>query len=279
MKKLFYDIWKGIGVFREADCFNRAAAISFYALFSLIPLMLLLTAGVGFILGSQAGAMDKVIAFVKQSLPYLGDRVIGDLKGLSKGWKALGWVGVISLVWSAEFVLDALATALAAVFGMTHKLGFFRKKIINLLVVLIALVAAIASLTMTATARILKAIDIKVYGVDVADYFIESITFKYVLPAAILIVSVAFVYRMFAGPNLNIRRAFAGSIMFTALWEAAKHLFALYIANFQTYNRFYASLGALMILMAWIFFSVSIFLFSASYARASFSGGKENRRV
>ena len=173
MKKLFYDIWKGIGIFREADCFNRAAAISFYALFSLIPLMLLLTAGVGFVLGRETGAVDKVIAFVKQSLPYLGDRVIGDLKSLSKGWKALGWVGVISLVWSAEFVLDALANALAAVFGMTHRFGFFRKKIINLLVVLIALVAAIASVTMTATAKILKAIDIKVYGVDVADYFIE----------------------------------------------------------------------------------------------------------
>lgn len=260
-----------IKIFHRSDCVNRSAAISFYALFSIMPLMLLLTAGLGFIFGKNVGMLDKVIAFVRDSLPYISEKIISDIKGLSKIWQTLGWVSIFSLFWSAQFVLDGIANALMAVFDNEGKFKFIRRKVVNFLVVLIALVAVVASVLISALAAILNSVSLEKLGVDAHRFSLfQSATVKVLLPSIVIALAVTFVYRIFAGPNLNLRYSFYGSIVFTILWFIAKHLFAIYLANFPTYNSFYASMGALMIFMVWIFFSVALFLYSAAFAIAAY---------
>lgn len=270
LKRFFLSLIGGIKIFYKNNGGNRAAAISFYALFSLMPLMLLLTAAIGFILGKNTGVLDMVIAFVKERLPYLSDRVVSDLKGLSRVWKTLGWVSIVSLFWSAQFVLDGIANALTAIFETEQKFGILRKKIVNFLVVLIALVAVLASVLIAAVAGLLKRVSVRGLEWQALIELIQGATVKVIIPAVVVAVAVTFVYRMFAGSKLNLRYSFYGSVVFTLLWEAAKHLFALYIANFPTYNTLYSSMGALMIFMLWVFFSVALFLFSAAFARTAY---------
>ena len=90
---------------------------------------------------------------------------------------------------------------------------------------------------------------------------------------------IAVVYRVLAGGNLDLRHAFFGSALFAILWEAAKQLFALYVSNFLSYNKFYGSLGTLMILLLWIFYTMNIFLFAASMARASYLRSKKGHAI
>ncbi len=274
MLKFIVNMWRAFRLFLRIDGMNRAAAISFFALFSLIPLMLLITAILGSFLGKNAQVMEDVVAFVKQSLPYLSERITADLKGLSLKWKTFGWVGLITLVWSADLVFDSMSSALAATFDTTSRFGFVRRKIVNMFVLFMSVAAAFFSLMVTALAGILKHYKFKVLGVDLYFYLIESLTLKYILPMSFMVVAAALVYRMFSGPNLNLRHAFYGSILFTALWEAAKQLFALYISYFPAFNKFYASIGTIMLLMVWIYYTISIFLFCAAFARVSYERPK-----
>ena len=261
---------RALRLFLQNDGMNRAAAISFFALFSLIPLMLLMTAILGSFLGKNAQVMDRVVMFVKQSLPYLSERIVADLNGLSLKWKTFGWVGLITLIWSADLVLDSMSSALAAIFETTSKFGFIRRKIINMFVLLISVAAAFFSLTITAFAEIFKRVRFDVFGIDLYHLLIKGVTMKYIVPMGLIIVAVAFVYWMFSGSKLNLRYAFYGSFLFTVFWEAAKQLFALYISYFPTYNKFYASIGTVMLLMVWMYFTVSIFLFCAAFARVAY---------
>ena len=83
-------------------------------------------------------------------------------------------------------------------------------------------------------------------------------------------------------PNVEVATtraaSFFGSALFTVLWELAKQLFAVYVSNFQSYNKFYGSIGALMIFLMWIFYSASIFLFAASVSMAACKSGAHPRR-
>jgi len=276
MFKFLLTVTGSITIFRRCDCVNRSAAISFYAIFSIMPLMLLLTAGLGFILGNNVGMLDKVIAFVKGAMPYLSEKIISDIRGLSKMWQTLGWVSIFSLFWSAQFVLDSIANALIAVFESADKLRFVRRKVVNFLVVLVALVAVTASVFISALAGILNAVSLENIGIDAHRFsYFQGATIKVLLPSIVIALAVTLVYRMFAGPNLNLRYSFYGSVVFTILWGVAKHLFAVYLANFPTYNSFYASMGALMIFMVWIFFSVALFLYSAAFAIAAYERRSE----
>lgn len=278
MKDLFSILFNGIRIFRKSGSLDRAAAISFYFLFSLMPIIFFIAYALGLIFGGHAGILEKVVAMAKVNFPYLTGKLSGDLNGLSYSWKAFGWVSLVILISSAELVLTALSEALLSIFDVRDRFGFFRRKVVNFIVLLIASAAALASAILTAGAKIVQKMDVSVFGVDVAYYLLESLTLKFVLPFALVVLSVAVVYRISSGPSLNIRYAFYGSLVFSVLWEVAKNVFAWYIVYFPTYNRFYGSLGAIMILLVWIFLSANLFLFSAALACAAYEAKGGRRR-
>lgn len=282
MRKTFSTVWKGLKLFIDNNCLTSAAAMSFYAFFSLIPLMILITASLGFVFGARVGLLDRVIEMVRQALPYLSERFIGDLRGLSSKWQSYGWLGLVFLLYSTEMVLGATSEALTAIFGTTERYGFFRRKVLNLFVLLLAIIASLASVIMTAVSIMFTKHTIELAGVKFLISLIDSLVFKIFLPFFVMAAMVALVYKMLSGPQMNLRYSFYGSLLFTALWESAKHLFAWYVSNFGSYNKFYGSLGTLMVLLLWIFYSSNIFLFCACIAKSAYDGkdaGRENRRV
>lgn len=267
----------GARIFNGTGGFTHAAAISFYAFFSLIPVMFLLTSGVGFVLGARPDLQERVIGMVRESVPYLSQRVMADLVALSENWRTFGWIGLLSLVSAAEFVMNSMVKALAAIFGTVDRFGFFKTRATGLFVILLAMLAALASIAVTALSFMLERYEPDVFGFGYLYGLFIIAVFRFLAPFVLVSVVVAAVYRVLAGPNLDSRHAFFGSMLFTLLWEAAKQLFALYVANFENYNRFYGSLGALMILLLWIFYSAIILLFSASVARAAFVRSRGGR--
>lgn len=270
-RKIYSIIRDAVSLFNRNACFTSAAAISFYAFFSLIPIMLLVTATLGFFLGTREGLIDEVVAMVRQSLPYISERIVNDLKGLSTQSRKFGWISVLVLIFSAELVLEATAGALSSVFDTGRRFGFVRRKIINLAVLLMGIIAALVSIFMTAASVILAKFHLRVFGIDLVYFFVQSLTFKIVLPFLLVTAVVAVVFRIFSGPNLNARYALYGSVFFAFMWEITKQLFTWYVSNFQSYNKLYASLGTLMLLLIWLFYSANIFLFSAATARSAFA--------
>lgn len=282
MRKTFSTVWKGLKLFIDNNCLTSAAAISFYTFFSLIPLMILITASLGFVFGTRAGLLDRVIEMVRQALPYLSERLINDLRGLSDKWQSYGWLGLLFLLYSTEMVLGAASEALTAIFGTTERYGFLRRKVLNLFVLLLAIIASLFSVIMTAVSIVFTRHSIELAGVKLLISIIDSLVFKLVLPFFVMAAMVALVYKILSGPKMNLRYSFYGSLLFTALWEAAKQLFAWYVSNFGSYNKFYGSLGTLMVLLLWIFYSSNIFLFSACIAKSAYDNKdarRENRRV
>lgn len=269
--KIFVIIRDGGRMFLSTGCFDKAAAISFYAFFSLIPILLLTTVMLGYLLGTREGLLDEVITMARQGLPYIGPRIISDLKGLASSWKAFGWLGIVLLIFSAEFVLNATNDALMAVFDVPRKYGFFKKKVINAVILLIPVFAGLMSISITAVARILTGFEFVVLGFDVT-YYVQSLVLTYVLPYFLMVMSVSAVYWIVSGPSLNYDYSFFGAVIFATLWEVAKQLFAVYISYVPTYNKFYVSIGTMMILLLYVFFSACIFLFSACLARAAYKG-------
>lgn len=270
MTKIFDIPWDAVKLFRKLNSFRSAAAISFYAFLSIIPLMLLIASVLGVIMGKHAAVLDKVIILAKEAFPYASESIIGDLKGLPKSWQPFGWLGLLSLLYGADLMLGATADALTEIFETTYTYGFFKKKIIDLLVFLISIIMAFLSITMTAAAKILSKVSLQNSDLKLPYVLLQSLAFKLVIPFFLVAVTVTLVYRMFSGSNLNLRYAIYGSLIFTALWETAKQLFAWYIFHFTSYSKFYGSLEILTVFLIWIFYTANIFLFSAAIARTAY---------
>jgi len=268
--RLFNIFASGISIFRKNDCLNRAAAISFYAFFSLIPILILIVAALGFVMGSSAGLLDKVVSLARENLPYFSTYIVNDLMGISKSWKTFGWISVVLLVASAETVFNAAAGGLIAIFDMKEDYGFFRRKVVNVLVLLSVALSSLVSIAVTAGVKLALKSDTGYAGVNAAYHFIVFLLFKVLLPFVLMTLSVTLVYRMFSGGKLNLKYAFNGALCFTVLWEIGKQLLAWYVLNFPSYNKIYGSLGTVMMLMFWFFYSANIFLLSAAFTAAAY---------
>ncbi len=269
-RKVFIVLRDGIGIFSEKSCIQRAAAISFYAFFSLIPMMFLITFALGFIMGSNGEMLNEVIKTARITLPYIGDNVILQLRGIVEHGRTFRWFSIVALIFSSELVLNAVADALSAIFEIGGRYGFFRKRITNIFVILLAVFAVFASILVTAGMGLVEDVILNVIGQSAAGYLVNGLTLKYIFPFVLVVSAVTVVFKIFSGPDLNIRYAFYGSLIFSVIWELAKQGFALYLRYFPTYNRLYGSLGTIMILLLWMFFTAAIFLFSAAIARAAF---------
>lgn len=262
MKKKFKIITCCAKSFLKHNCLNMAAAISFYAIFSLLPLVFLVFSLIGFFLGAKPWLFLRIIDFVRQSLPYLSDNIVKDIRGLINNRKVFGWLGVVTLIWSAEFVILAVRDAMDHIFGNIRKMGFLKTRLVVWGVFLIWSGVILISIGLTVAAEIVDKMKISAVGMDISYYIVKSITFKYFLPFLLMLIAVASVFKIMAGDRITIKHAFLGSAIFSVLWEGAKHTFALYIAYFGT---FYGSISALMILLLWIYYSAVIFLLSAEF--------------
>lgn len=269
MKKISALLWDAIWLFRKLNSFRSAAAISFYAFLSIIPLMLLSASVLGVIMGKDAAILEKVITLSKEAFPYASESIIGDLKGLPKSWQPFGWLGLLSLLYGADLMLSETADALTEIFETTYEYGFFRKKLVDLFVFLIFIFMAFLSIVMTAAAEILSKISLENSG-QTLPYVLQGLAFKLFIPFLLMSITVTLIYRMFSGSNLNLRYAFYGSLIFTVLWETAKQLFAWYILHLTSYGKFYGSLEILTVFLIWIYYSANIFLLSAALARTAY---------
>lgn len=107
-----------------------AALVSYYGFFSLFPLLLVLTAGLGFVLSGNEELRREVIAAILRQFPEMGGRIedsVGSLRASGFGLVA----GVAGLLWTGMGVMSALQDAMNTVWGVPIKRqpNFWKKRL------------------------------------------------------------------------------------------------------------------------------------------------------
>lgn len=263
---LFTIILTSIKSFFKHNCLSISAAISFYFIFSFVPLLLLFLTIIGFILGANELLIERIILFLKLNIPFLSDDMLTALKGFFVNWSSYGWIWIIILIWIGESFMVELQNAMNHIFGRPQDKRFImmlKQRILGWGLFFIWCGVVIISVGITALAEIIHSHNIVVFGVALSDYLEMGITVKYILPFMLMVITVTFVFKMIAGVYVDLRHAIQGAIIFSLLWETAKYVFAWYIKNVTTFNLIYGSISTLMISLLWIYYSVALFLFSS----------------
>src|SRR5690349_9287926 len=112
-----------------------AAAISFYALLSLIPVLFLVIALTGYVIGSSDDIYQAVLQWVREFIPHLSDDLTGNLEWVVQNRGRLSWLGIGALVIAASLVFQAVEFALDRVFVVSRKRSFLRSRLLSMCVV------------------------------------------------------------------------------------------------------------------------------------------------
>ncbi len=255
--------------FIEDDALSRGAAMAFYAVTSLAPILLIIVAVAGIVFGEDAAqnaVADQLTALMGRASAEMLETAIKSASNKSAGTVATV-IGLVTVIVSASGVFGEMQSALNAIWkvapagttvsrliraraaslGLVGALGF-------LLLVSLVVSAGISALTQVINAYL-------PFGTLILD------TLNAVISFALISVLFAAIYKVLPDRHLEWRDVLIGAIATAALFTVGKSLIGWYLGT-AAVGSSYGAAGALLIVLLWVYYSSEIFLLGAEFTRA-----------
>lgn len=249
--------------FWSHDGFFLAAGLAFYVVICVVPFVLLLIAGGGFLLSNES-VVEGVVNQLIEILPVYQSDVEQLLTGVARARGISGLLGTAILLLFATQLFAATRFVLNRIFGVKGR-GFFRGVLFDL--VMIVLLTFLFFLTMALTAAVawMKALlPVLHRGLVFSSLFEWTGLFLAIVFDTLLFV---LLYRFVPIQRVPWSSVLVGSVTTALLWELAKQLFRLYIEEINVYGTMYGSLGVTIGLIMWVYYSTVVFVLGATLIR------------
>ena len=262
-----------------------AAALAYYAAFSLGPLLLLLTGGVGFLLRSRpdlaADARLALINLVAQITPPQNDQVQtqlieGSFKALEQllveGALVRSVVSLLILIWASSNFFSSLQLALELIFASPHPRNFWRKRLVAILLiftaVMVILVEVIGGLFFAYLDQLVVLLNNLFTTLNVPAYLsLPELGGFLVTSLRVLITVGAFIFcfRFLPRRSSSWTGAVIGAL-FSAVSILVMREFLVSVFNLERFNLIYGVVTSLLVVLLWLYFAVLLFLVGALLA-------------
>jgi membrane protein len=261
-------LWEARGSFIKDGCMNLSAALAFYTILSLIPFLFLIISAAGYLLGSSEEAQQMVLSFMDRFFPQAGALIFKEVKAISQRAGVLGWVGILSMIWTASVIFSSLEFAMGVVFRVEQRRKLWKSRLLALSMIPGASVVLLLSLFVTAFIGVMDNYGHQIWGWGFSRSAFFGFLVGYLFPYLVLVLAFTGVYRIIPNTSISLRHALAGGASCAFLFELAKHFFTWFVVRSPKYNVIYGSMEAIVILVVWVFYSSIILLFCAEVVSA-----------
>lgn len=254
--------WKELGkrVYAEVlddDVLGRSAQLSYYFLLALFPALLFLTSLLGSLAGADSQLRQGLFNYLAAVLPGDASKLIAktvtDVTQSSGGGKLS--FGILATLWAASNGMGAISDSLNAAYDLKETRPWWKVRL------------TAVGLTLALTLLIVTSLVLVLYGGDIA----EAVSMKVGLgqtfemawkilqwPVALIFVLIAFALIYYFAPDAHDQDwkwVTPGAIVGVLLWLLISFAFKAYLSYFNSYSATYGSLGAVIILMLWFYFT------------------------
>lgn len=241
-----------------------AAAISFYGLISLIPLMLVAIAVFGHITGSSVTARQEVISFARGVIPVGIEGLEQNLKALSEQSGLLGGLGLLGLLWIGSQVFVTLQQVMNIALGSAKHIGFVRGRLVALAMVVVTGILIFISVGVTSILTALSHYETLLGYTFDTESVLRWLGTVVTIFTSILAFMLA--YKFLPIRSIGTMGPVFGGLTAGLLFEVAKYAFGWYVTNLANFSRIYGSLGGVVILVVWIYYVSVIAVLGAEIA-------------
>lgn len=243
---------------------DLAAAIAYYAFFSIFPLLIAVIAAAGQVLKTEA-AQAKLRTLLTETLPGSADLVMRNVDDVVEVRGALGVFGLLALFWSASACFGAITRAVNRALGAKRPHPFFLSKVRSFLMTVAASLLFIASVAVTTSVEVLTNLEDSVLvrlGIDpgVVSWLAGGLTGLVFAFFTFLVI-----YKTTPYVETRWKQALPGAILGAVLFEVGKHAFVFYLGSVAHFEAVYGPLSSIIVLLLWLYFSALILVFGAEY--------------
>ena len=252
--------------YKDDNLTDWAAALTYYAVLSIFPGLIVLVALLGLI-GQDPSMTNKLLDIVAQVGPdqavSLFRSTIQSLVSNDTGAGALLGFGTLGAIWSASGYIGAFMRVSNLIYEMDEERPFWRKRPLQILITVVmvvglAIVLVAIVLTGPLAEAVGRAIGLESVTVTVWDYA------KW--PVLVMLVMLMISVLYYISPNVKQpgwRWVTPGSALALVVWIVASVAFGFYVSQFSAYNATYGSLAGVIVFLLWLYISNNALLLGA----------------
>jgi membrane protein len=254
----------------DDKCPQLGAALAYYTVFSLAPLVLVLLAVFGLIFGSSEQAREKITDQLRYLIDPSGVKVVQDIAANAaepKGGILATAIGIIIGLFGASAVFGQLQDALNTIWGVKPKpgrgiWGFVRTRFLSFGMVGGVCFLLLVSLTIE---NLLRSLHTYLQSLFPGGHYLGLAAF-YVFDVVIIALLFAMIFRFLPDAKIVWRDVWIGAALTAILFAVGKILLGLYLGSGAAGSA-YGAAGSLITLLLWIFYSAQILLFGAEFTQ------------
>lgn len=239
--------------FKRDELVDRAAALTYYGILALFPALLVLVSLLG-IMGKSTSQrlLDNIQELAPGAVQDVLRNAVQQMQGTAGIGSVMAIVGLVLAVWSASGYVAAFIRSANAVYDIPEGRPVWKVLPVRVGVTVVLMVLAVASSVIVVfTGGLARQVG-GVLGLSDAALTVWSIA-KW--PVLVVLVTIMIALLYWATPNARVRGfrwITPGSFLALVIWMVASAGFAVYLANFASYNRTYGTFAAVIIFLVWL---------------------------
>jgi membrane protein len=253
-----------------------AAALAYYALLSVFPLMLAALSVASYFV-DVGWVADQATAILGEFVPTGQNELRGIIYGIYEARGSATLISIALLLWSGSQVFGVATQALNLAFNADETYTFLRRILVQFAMAgTIGVLLIVALLSRTVIEFVAQRLGFSGPLITLAN------ALEWLVPGILLAIALFLAYRWVPRCTVHAGPAWIGALTATIAFLVARPLFAFYIDRFANYNLVYGALAILIILVFWAWVTAQIFLFGgqlASLIEALEHKGKDREEV
>ncbi len=269
-----------VSQFLDDNCSTMAAALAYYTTFSLPPLLLIIIAVVGLVVGRQAvqgsiqqqiqgligsGAAGQVETMVRAAGQHHSAGIVG------------GILGILALIFGATSAFAQLQSSLNSIWHVKPDpeaggvRSFLVQRVLSFGMILAVAFLLLVSLAVSAALSALGGMIARYLPSGFSAALLQAI--EVVMSLAIISALFAAIFKVLPDVRIEWRQVWAGALITALLFTAGKFLIGIYLGKSGAASA-YGAAGSLVLIVLWIYYSSMILLVGAEFTRvwAEFHG-------
>lgn len=252
---LLSHLWQALQNFNRHGG-QRAAALAYYALFSIFPLTLFLAIVVGSIL-EPAVAQEQVgnalgLFLPDETVELLRSTVSGALRQAGQ----FGLVALAGLAWASLGLFTNLTSSLDAIFHATINRSMWRQRLLAFLMTLVLIMLIVISFVTSGALQLVSALFVSAPSLwlRIGSFFV---------PFGLTMVIFVLLFRYVPARKVYWDAVWPAAIFGSVGWELSKYGFQWYLSELANFTAVYGGIATVIVLLFWTYLLASILLLSA----------------
>ena len=242
---------------KKVDVTGLGSQLAFFFLLSLFPLLIFLITLLPFLNIDEAQIFLYIRDYAPASVAVLIENTLGEILENRNG--GLLSVGVLATVWSASKGMNALTKALNRSYFTEETRSFIVSRGMSIVFTIMLIVVLLVALILPVFGKQIGFIVFSFLGIGGSFVTLWG-SLRWIIPPILIFCVFTMVYWVVPNLKIRLKSVLPGALFATVGWILTSLIFSFYVGNFGNFSNTYGSIGAIIVLMMWLYFSAIILM-------------------